>query len=271
MSGILQQKLSGLMTNLKFGNWPLLLFQRAFFRHVPVVTYQRKDMVFITDFEGGDGAGVRQLLSTDMYTRYFPLLPKREGLKVLDLGANGGGFPLCLHDNDIGFRQVVCVEMNPHTFARLLFNVDRNFPRSVTAINAAVTGDGKAVKISDTRGGTGQSMYAGAEGDEKAAEQIEVPGVTFDELVTRYFGDGDGELDLVKIDVEGAEYEILLSESARTLRRFRSMIIEIHTGGPRPPEELVERIESCGFERVPVAGDDDGGDDGDQVVFFQRR
>ena len=275
MAGFIQQKFSGLRTNLKFANWPLLLLQRIFYRHLPVVVYQRKGKVFITDFEGGDGAGARQLLSTDMYSRYFSLLPKRQGLKILDLGANGGGFPLCLHDNGIDFSKVVCVEMNPHTYARLLFNVDRNFPRSVTAVNAAVTGDGAAVEISDTRGGTGQSIYC-ADAGENGAATIEVPGVTLEALVAQHFGEGDdGDLDLVKIDVEGAEHEILFSETAGVLRRFRSMIIEIHRGGSRTQQGVVEKIESFGFQRVAVPGDGDscsaGEDAGDEVMFFQRQ
>ena len=105
-----------------------------------------------------------------------------------------------------------------------------------------------------------------------------MPGVTFDALVAGHFGAGDDDLDLVKMDVEGAEYEILFSDSATALRRFRSLIIEIHRGNVRPPEELVERIGSFGFERVSVAGDEgavvggekDDDDGGDEVMFFQR-
>jgi FkbM family methyltransferase len=264
----LREKLSGLRTNLAFDNGWLLVLQRLFCRRLPVAVYQRGELVFLTDFEGGDAMGVRHLLTADMYSRFYPrIVPLVKGeLTVLDLGANGGGFALSLDDRGLKFSTAVCVEMNPHTYSRLLFNIDRNFSGRAVTVNAAVTGDGAPVEIVDSRGGTGQSMYAGEGG------KISVPGVTFDELVKRYFGPGMEDLDVVKVDVEGAEFEIFLSGKGDLLRRFRSLFIEIHPVAAHSRTELVEKIQSLGF-RLVGEGNDSVEHDGEQaeIFFFQRK
>lgn len=270
----LKEKFSGLRTNLAFDNGWLLVLQRLFFRRLPVAVYQRGNLVFVTDFEGGDGMGVRHLLTTDMYSRFFPQIdPVEKGkLSVLDLGANGGGFAFSLHDQGLEFSQAVCVEMNPHTYSRLLFNIDRNFSGRAVTVNAAVTGDGGAVEISDSKGSTGQSMYEGE------GRKISVPGVTFDELVEEHFGPGDSDLDIIKIDVEGAEFEIFLSGNGESLRRFRNIFIEIHPVASHARGELIEKIESLGFS---MEGSENRGKESEreapadeaqaEIYFFQRR
>ena len=154
--------------------------------------------------------------------------------------------------------------MNPHTYVRLLFNLDLNFPGSSVALNRAVAGSAGWLEISDTRGSTGQSMYdrdpAGTE------RKVRVEMITFDQLVAEYFVDEKGDLDVLKIDIEGAEYEMLLSENCSQIGRFRNLFIEIHPHADIPRATLMNRILSFGFELTGPPDDSDP-----DVYFFTKR
>lgn len=263
MSTFLHEKISGLAVNLKFDNrWPLL-FQRIFHRKVPVAVYAKDGMSFITDFEGGDQGGIRHLLTSGMYSRHFGHMGKKQELTVLDLGANGGGFPFCLRDRKFTIKKAVCVEMNPHTYIRLLFNLDLNFPGTAVALNYAVAGKTGWLEIEDSRGSTGQSIYASKTG--RPDSLVRVGMITLDQLVKDYFPTETGDLDILKIDIEGAEYEMLLSGNCSEIGRFRQIFIEIHPNPQVAREVLIERIISFGFQLTgpPDASDPD-------VYFFTR-
>ena len=51
-------------------------------------------------------------------------------------------------------------------------------------------------------------------------------GVTFDDLADKYFP--DETIDICKIDVEGAEFEVFLQPDHKSLVRCRYIIMEIH-------------------------------------------
>lgn len=93
---------------------------------------------------------------------------------------------------------------------RLAFNLAYNLGTAATAINAAVAGREGSIQIPKTRGGTGESIYASV--GNANTETVTIPLVTFDGIVASRFA-ADEKLDVVKIDIEGAEYEVLFSET----------------------------------------------------------
>jgi FkbM family methyltransferase len=258
----LSTKMAGISANMAFDNWPVLLFQRLFFRGNSLVVYKKGRLTFLVDFAGGDATGTRLCVSTDMYSRYFDTIG-RKAVTVLDIGANGGGFPLCLHDKGIEVRKVVSVEMNPETWMRLSFNLACNLGVAATAINAAVAGREGSIQLPKTRGGTGESIYGRVANGH--AEMVTIPLVTFDSIVLSRFGPGE-TLDLVKIDIEGAEYEVFFSETCGSIRRFEFLIIEIHDHEKWTKEDLIQRIASFGFELIPDPNPQDA-----DVYFFKRK
>jgi len=53
------------------------------------------------------------------------------------------------------------------------------------------------------------------------------------------------EADLLKMDIEGAEHEVLHSASPLVMRRFRNIALEYHPNGS--VDALFQKLASCGF------------------------
>jgi FkbM family methyltransferase len=83
------------------------------------------------------------------------------------------------------------------------FNLERNLDATVIGLNAAVCGERKSLRIKVGKGGTSDSIYNPIIGEN--GKEVEIQGVTIDELYNEYF---NGEpIDLCKMDIEGAEHE----------------------------------------------------------------
>jgi hypothetical protein len=57
-----------------------------------------------------------------------------------------------------------------------------------------------------------------------------------------------GTIDLVKMDIEGSEYEVLLNASPQQLKRIRRIVLEYHgTVGEHNPTQLLAYMAEAGF------------------------
>jgi FkbM family methyltransferase len=144
------------------------------------------------------------------------------------------------------FERIIAVEMHPRTFRRLRFNIEANFDCELSLINAAVAGRDGSITLRVGPGGTGDSILKVSGGT-----QISVPAITLDRLIDR------SSIDLVKLDIEGAEFEVFNSETYRSIRLCRYLIAEIHPEYGNPLVVL-EKLRDSGFERVEVASGQDG-------------
>jgi FkbM family methyltransferase len=250
---IYKDKLSGLESIFAFDNWPMLLLGRLFDRKTGFVAYRKKGFDILVDHRGGDQCGTRMCIATDMYRKYLPQFNLTGPVRVLDLGANGGGFPLMLRIAGVELARAVCVEMNPLTFLRLHLNLTTNLGPSAVAINAAVCGmpQDSELMIEPSRGGTGDSMYSG--GTESAIFQVPVPTTTLQALYDQYF---ENEfVDICKIDIEGAEYELFASSPDDLLQKIRYLVMEMHyfhDSGPAKAQVLIERMTALGFVEMTI-------------------
>ena len=236
----------------QFDNWPQIFLNRLLFRSEGLCVYRRNRMEILIDHDGGDQNGTRQCLVTDMYARYFYRFANEGALRVLDLGANGGGFVLLLIDRGLKLESVACVEFNPQTFLRLHFNISRNFPGEKHLINAAVWHENTALHVSLGRGSTSEGLHHSISGGETTAVEAR----TLDSIISGAFP--SGVIHICKMDVEGAEHEVLMSESASSLKRVKHLIIEIHPHKDSTAEGLLARLRSFGFSPVPDAMQHEG-------------
>ena len=254
----LANKIRGFKEVWAFDNRLWLAVTKTFFRRENLQIYRYNGVEILVDHAGGDNNGAREVLTSPMYRRFLPQMKLDSPANVLDLGANNGGFPLLLHTSGIMLKKVVSVEFNPRTFVRLHFNLMRNLPGEVIPINAALCGDDRVIEAFLGSGGVSDSIYDGsAEGGEVTDT---IRGVTFDHLVDTYFR--DEVIDICKIDVEGAEFEVFLLPEHERITRCRYLIMEIHERDGRRADEILPVIQDLGFVRK----EQDAG--ADPTVYF---
>lgn len=139
------------------------------------------------------------------------------GRNILDIGANIGTFSLLT--SYLGAKKVVSVEPTSNVYAQLIDNINTSKLHNIVPLKNIVSNISNEVfKISVNDFSGVNSMYNVGDRHE------EVRSITLSELLT-HFDDDDIYL---KIDCEGAEYDILLNASEEDMRRITQISIEIH-------------------------------------------
>ncbi len=140
------------------------------------------------------------------------VLSKLRGGVLIDVGAFVGSYTL------IGCREgatVIAIEPEPSNFEILLRNVKENSCANVKVLNVAAGASSGRVAI------YGSSMLASIKREEKVVSYVDVR--PLDEIIDEA---GLDRIDVLKIDVEGAEVDVLRG-AENTLRRSRYVLMEV--------------------------------------------
>ena len=223
-----------------FDNRFEMIIGRAFFRGTSVQVHRVGDVQMIVDHRFADAGSVRGLISSEMYRGMLKKVSLPRTLRVLDVGANVGGFPLLLSSLGHKFDSLTCIEMNPATAVRLHFNILSNWPNA-KVVNAAVTSECRDIEVRLGGGDTGDSLELGSPNGTGTLQTIH--GVRLDDIAA------PGPIDILKMDIEGAEEDVLLKTGHEdTLARSNVLVIEIHH--ERSARAVHQAIEKAGFRRV---------------------
>ena len=257
----LTNKINGIKEIWQFDNRWQLVLSRLFFPGEKINIYRYKGLEVLVDHSAGDANGAREVLTSPMYRQYLEQMGLNGSLNILDIGSNNGGFPLLLKSEGLTLKKLACVEMNPKTFSRLRFNIERNFDCETDLTNGAVCGRHEVLEVTLGEGGAGDSLY-----DENAAgKSLQVQGYTFDEIFNATF---EGEtVDLCKIDIEGAEFDIFTNPGHDMIKNCRFLLMEIHEKRGEFREAIRKRLGDLGF--VETHGEAKN-DKNDYVHFFKR-
>ncbi len=240
----LRLQFRALWENRFFDNAAQIFFDRLLGRDTGLTVYRKGPLRILIDHRGEDQYGTRVCLLDGVYAALLDRAPPPAAPSVIDLGANGGGFPLLLALRGTPPGHLCAVEMNPHTYERLAFNVRTNgFPDAVL-LNAAVAGAPGEVSRAWGLGSVSESTSTPAGADSPVPRTRAVPLLTFDDIAEQS-GLAGGEIDLVKMDVEGAEYDVILGEAATALARCRRLLVEFHDDARTPAAKA--RLGSLGF------------------------
>lgn len=173
--------------------------------------------------------------------------PARPDPLIVDCGANVGMAALFFRLRFPGSR-VVSVEPHPQAF-RLLEENTAGDPR-IERIEAAVTEDGAPARLFAPPGDAA-SLASSLVPGLVDGQPVEVAGIRLSDLLARL----DGDVDLLKLDIEGAEYGAL-RDGHRTgaLARVREVAVEYHRipSEPGGPDEVVRLLRDSGFSAVDV-------------------
>lgn len=238
-------KINGFKEMWQFDNRWHLIFSRLFFHSQHLLFYKYKNIEFVTDHFAGEANGALEVVSTNMYRDFLPLMNLKGKINLLDLGANNGGFPLLLKSEGIEIEKLVCVELNPKTFSRLQFNISRNFDDRYTVLNSAITGTKRSIEILLGRGGVNNNIY---ENDCSDGTLVKFEGKTFDEVFTQYFD--EQTVDLCKMDIESAEFEIFENDNHSKIKNCRYLLIEIHHNQDNKRDAIIERLSDLKFKEL---------------------
>ena len=239
-------KLTGLRALWYFDNRWQLIVNRLLFGDRGLMIYQKGNLEFLVDHDAGDHNGTRLCIISDIYKRFLPDMKLGGMLTVFDLGANGGGFPLMLLLSGKRFSKLVCVEMNPNTFRRLQYNVSRNVEGETVLVNGAVCRSRTKFELALGQGDISDSIYQDrAKASPKPRQKYQIEGYSFDDLFRAHFG--NGVVDICKMDIEGAEYEVLASSEHTGLQNCRYLIIELHPVPADRERQFADALRATGF------------------------
>lgn len=241
----LKSKLTGIRQIWQFDNRIHLLLTRIFFPNEALNIYEYKGLEFVTDHKNGEAMGAREILTTPMYKNFLSKMQFPDPINVLDLGANNGGFPLLLLSEGFQIKKLVCVEMNPHTFSRMKFNVERNIDCEFIPIQAAVCGENSQLNLSLGQGGTGDNIYASSDSN---GDNYSIESKTFDNIFENTFG--NDSVDICKIDIEGAEFDIFKSEEFSRIKKCKFILMEIHHNADRKRSGIINILNNLNFEEM---------------------
>src|ERR687898_357701 len=165
----------------------------------------------------------------------------KEGDTVVDIGAHMGRYTITSSKSVGASGRVIAVEAHPYNFRILQHNIRLNKLKNVNALNWAVYSKKDRLKLYLPDEDLGYTMHhslmtnylASKYSKEIERRYLEVEADTLDNLLKSR---GINRVDWIKIDVEGAEYEVLRgAKEILSTNKPISILVEVHgkdTYGP---------------------------------------
>ncbi|MDQ4016802.1 MAG: FkbM family methyltransferase [Thermoproteota archaeon] len=169
------------------------------------------------------------------------LFHPKEGDTVVDIGAHMGRYTITSSKSVGASGKVIAVEAHPYNFRILQHNLRLNKLTNVSPLNRAVYSKKERLKLYLPDEDLGYTMHhslmtnylATKYSQEIERRYLEVEADTLDNLLK---SKGINRVDWIKIDVEGAEYEVLKgAKEILSANNHISILVEVHgkdTYGP---------------------------------------
>jgi len=177
-----------------------------------------------------------------------PLHPIRSGAIVIDVGASIGLFSLLAASQD---ANVLVYEPDPEVFQILLENIRMNPATQIRARQCAL-GSRNETRVLYRFGESAGNSFFFRPGKEPSLSAPEATVECFS-LAEIFEIDSIGHCDLMKMNCEGAEFEILLGTPRTLFERIQAIVFECHDRlTPYPCDDLVCFLENMGY-RVRIS------------------
>ena len=188
-----------------------------------------------------DGANFYILYKDIFIHRIYHFEAQRADPLILDCGSNIG-MSILYFKSIYPRARIIGFEPDPEIVSFLRENVERNRLEQVQLVQAALSrNEAKSTLYSDGKCGSGLSERLVA-ATNQAWRQYDVACVRLRDYLI-------APVDFLKMNIEGAEYEVL-ADSEDRLRRVREMVIEYHhlPGLPRSLHDILQILHRQGFE-----------------------
>ena len=210
---------------------PVLEFRDGLRIHMVAASHAGWDMLF------------REIFLDRCYQPAPDFVP-RPGWTVVDLGANMGFFTC----QAAAVPDVRVVSVEPLTPYReiLLKNISENKFSRVTVVAGAICGEpGQTIPLTVWYNAAGELKTGQAPPDAAKVETIHAPGYTLPEVFA--LGKID-RCDLLKVDIEGAEYGLFEKITPELWSKISRVVMEVHKDATHSGREIVEILERNGFQ-----------------------
>ena len=164
---------------------------------------------------------------------------------IVDAGANIGVFSVWAA-RKLPRATIIAIEPHPETFARLRHNIHANQLESRVQVTQMAL-SAQTVDREMPAAGESQRRALFPQDQSGTGEIVRVPSITLEELMDRH---QLSTIDLLKMDIEGSEWEVLLSTPASVLQRIRRMQFEYHEVNARfgySKAGLFKHLTNAGF------------------------
>jgi FkbM family methyltransferase len=167
----------------------------------------------------------------DLYGVDFP-----DATKIIDGGANIGCASVYF---SLRFpnAKVIAIEPEKNNFELLKKNAAPY--THIQCVQAGIWGENERLSLSNPGGGAAEFMF-----ENNAFNEYSVNGVTISSILN---SQGWNEVDILKLDIEGAEKEVFSAEDLSWLKKVKLLIIELHDRYKKDCTKAVFRALS-GFE-----------------------
>jgi len=219
-------------------NWPLIVISR-FFPHVNFQLHLRTGQIF----------EINHFLSALTLKEVFydgDYNPKTKNAKnIIDIGANIGTCTIYM-SHLFPKAKIYSFEPDPNTFKLLKTNMELNHGSNITLSNQAISNkNGRAIFHSCQASGLSSLNKTLLP---YKVTKTNVVLTTVPEMMKRY---GIKKIDILKIDAEGAEFDILLNTPHFPFKLINEIILEYHDRlTAHHHEEIVNRLHQFGYKLI---------------------
>jgi len=158
-------------------------------------------------------------------------LSKTHGDLFVDVGANLGRYAIMLSSN---YKKIIAIEPEPSNMNHLKRNLLQAGIDNVDLLQIAISDREGYVNLYLARHSGGHTIKKGY-----YSRHIKVKSSTLNSILKN-----DPHIDLIKVDVEGAEWQVLKG-SEMIIHKIQSWMIEVHD--PKDKNKLAEYLQSRGY------------------------
>jgi FkbM family methyltransferase len=240
-----------------FSNWPTVLTQTLLDqvgKGAKVVTFVTRDGLRIScPNRAGARVPVFEVFAEDCYRLAWFLEPfTGRPMHAIDIGGHVGAFA-CQLAQMYPDATLEAFEASPVTAGYLRDNVTQNgFGDRVSVSQVALAAESGWVMLEDNGEASCENSVVSeqasgqSERSEPSAPATRVPALSFDDVV----GASPHPVDFVKIDCEGAEYDLVYASSPASWKTVDRVVLEYHPVSGHSWSELSKWFAEVGLEVV---------------------
>jgi FkbM family methyltransferase len=161
---------------------------------------------------------------------------------IVDVGAHIGVFAVAAARR-VPHGRVYAMEPDKENFALLSRNAALNGLSNLIAHRIALSNRRGKAKLYYQKENWAHSICPPMASDDPIGSDL----VSTDTLSNFIATHAISRIDYMKMNVEGAEYRVLLRASKRSLQHIGFMLVEFHPSAKHGANQLIDRLRSCGF------------------------